>query len=134
METVTPPMRRALLVDNDSTIRRISQQTLERAGFQVDAANTGVEALVTARAALPHVVVMETQLRDVPAYEAVSWLRSNPELAHVPVIMIAAGDEGVDRAIVAPGTVVRKPLSPQRLRQALCDVLGTEAITAGGQG
>lgn len=128
--SVAARARRALVVDNDSTIRRISQATLERMGFLVESVDSGVEAVVAARAALPDVVVMESQLRDVPAYEAVSWLRSNPELAHVPVVMVAVGDDGSGSIIQDPKVIIRKPLSASRLRQALAEILGGDV--AGG--
>ena len=67
---------------------------------------------------------MDLQLRDVPAREAVEWLRSNPGLRSTPIIVLTANsDEKLDAAAILPGALLRKPVSPMTIRRAISGVL-----------
>src|SRR5476651_252349 len=64
--------RRALVVEAEPTTLRLCRDALESSGFVVDAVDSGIAAVVAAREALPDVIVMDLQLRDVPGREAIS--------------------------------------------------------------
>ena len=105
--------RRALVVETDPETRRVLRDVLVQIGFVVDLVESGVDAVSTARTALPELIL----LRDVPGAEALRWLRANPALKLAPVIAISAtrGDLPVLRG-VGIKFVLKKPLSAQKIR------------------
>lgn len=109
--------RRALVVETDPETRRVLRDVLEQIGFVVDVVESGVDAVSTARTALPELILLDLQLRDVPGAEALRWLRANPALKLAPVIAISAtrGDLPVLRG-VGIKFVLKKPLSAQKIR------------------
>src|SRR5438309_1633600 len=115
---------RALVVEADPLTLRLCRDVLESAGFVVDAADSGIAAVIAARQGLPDLILMDLQLRDVPGGEAIDWLRSNPALRTTPIIVITANgvDDG-EFAAALPGASLRKPLSSAALRRTLQDVL-----------
>lgn len=103
--------RRALVVASDLVAQGACRSALEDT-WDVVVADSGVSALIAARQSTPAVIFIDLQLRDVPGGEAVEWLRSNPGLGTVPIILIAGGTE--DNAGIAeihPEALLRKPLS-----------------------
>ena len=58
-------------------------------GFSVNAVDSGVAAVTTARQTKPDVVLFDLQLRDVSGHDLVNWLRANPALHDVPLIAIS---------------------------------------------
>jgi CheY-like chemotaxis protein len=124
--TISPdrPPRRALIVDAEPATLRLCREVLEDSGFVVDAVDSGIAAVVAARAALPHLILIDLQLRDVPGREAIGWLRSNPALRSTPIIVPTTNDEDdADLAATRPGTSLRKPVSPVKIRRTISEVL-----------
>lgn len=103
--------RRALVAASDTAAQRICRSALETA-WDVEVVDSGVAAVIAARRSVPAVIFVDLQLRDVPGGEAVGWLRSNPQLGSVPIVLIAGGSED-DREIAAlhPHALLRKPVS-----------------------
>lgn len=115
--------RRALVVEADPVTRRLCRDVLESSGFAVAVVDSGIAAVVAAREGRPDLIVMDLQLRDVPGSEAIAWLRSNPALRSMPIIMIAANDDGAAVTLAGPGAVLRKPLSATIIRSTIQQVL-----------
>jgi CheY-like chemotaxis protein len=113
------PLRRALLVCADMTTQQVCRAALESAGFTVDREDSGMGAVMSARAAQPQLIVVDQQLRDVTGGEAIGWLRSNPELATAPIIMLTTSAADDETAVGAHGSALRKPLSQSALRRAI---------------
>lgn len=114
-----PPQRRALLVVADPAMRQLCRQTLGEAGFAVAIGlDRGTAAVTTAREERPDIIILSQQLNDVPASEAVKWLRSNPNLAATPIIILGGKAEAAHDHIV----VLPRPVSAALLRDALDDI------------
>jgi CheY-like chemotaxis protein len=118
------PARRALFVGADQASLQQCRHILEELGFAVDPAESGVAALVAVRKRAPDLIVVERQLRDVAAAEAIGWLRSNPALRSTPVIVLTTGveDDG-DMAAIAPGASLPKWSSLAAMRRTVRRVL-----------
>lgn len=103
--------RRALVVASDLTAQYACRSALEP-GWDVQVVDSGVAAVIAARRAVPGVIFVDLQLRDVPGSEAVGWLRSNPALADVPIVLIAGGaEDDAEIAAIHPNALLRKPVS-----------------------
>src|SRR5262249_12643433 len=116
--------RRALLVVAEPSSNRLCQEVLEALGFSVEAVDSGIGAVIAVRERTPQVVLLDSQLRDVPAREAVRWLRSNRNLGATPIVILAGANEE-ERLMPAlrPGAILRKPLSVEALRRVISYVL-----------
>src|SRR5471030_695468 len=115
--------RRALVVEAEPITLRLCRDVPESSGFVVDAVDSGIAAVVAAREALPDLIVMDLQLRDVPGREAISWLRSNPALRSTPIIVLTTNAED-DAGLTAtrPGASLRKPVSPGTIQRTIREV------------
>jgi len=124
--------RRALVVEAEPTTLRLCRDALESSGFVVDAVDSGIAAVVAAREALPDLIVMDLQLRDVPGREAISWLRSNPALRSTPIIVLTTNaEDDAGLAATRPGASLRKPVSPGTIQRTIREVLKLDTQPTG---
>lgn len=122
MITSDGPEKRVLIVGADFETRRLCRAVLERSGFSVDAVDSGFEAIIAARNCPPTLCVMEHQLKDVPACEAIKWLRSIQPLKSTPILVLTS-ELGNDIEPCQTGTSpLRKPISPAALQKAIYDL------------
>jgi DNA-binding response OmpR family regulator len=82
-----------LLVEDDLADRELYQTELDRAGFTVQLAADGAEALVVLGARVPDLVVTDWKMPRVDGRELVLAIRSTPRWQHVPIIMLSGLDE-----------------------------------------
>ncbi|MEE1940683.1 response regulator transcription factor [Streptomyces sp. TRM 70361] len=125
--TVPPPpsapSRRVLVVDDDPTVTEVVAGYLDRAGFAVDRAADGPEALARARQAPPDLVVLDLMLPGLDGLEVCRRLR---ERGPVPVVMLTARGDEEDRVLgleVGADDYVTKPFSPRELVLRVSSVL-----------
>ena len=110
--------QRILAVDDQEDNRRILRDLLTSAGFDVLEAKTGEEAVATAEAEVPALILMDIQLPGIDGYEATRRIKANPKLRAIPLIVVTSyalsGDEA--KAFTAGADAyVSKPFSPRAL-------------------
>jgi len=88
---------RVLLVEDDPAQREILTYNLEADGFAVTRAEDGEEALMLADEAVPDVILLDWMLPNVSGIEVCRQLKTRPGTRGVPIIMISARSEEVDR-------------------------------------
>jgi two-component system cell cycle response regulator DivK len=119
-----PPKRRVLIVEPDLASLRLCRDVLERSDFAVETASSGIAALISARDNKPDLILMDLQLPDVPGREAIVWLRSNPALRSIPIIVLTtASADDADLAATRPSVSLRKPISAAAIQRAVREVL-----------
>jgi len=107
-----------LVVEDEEDIRSLIVHQLQREGFAVAAAGNGNDALALARRTPPCLVILDLMLPGLPGTEVCRRLRAEPELREVPVIMLSARAEEIDRVVgfeVGADDYVTKPFSPREL-------------------
>jgi CheY-like chemotaxis protein len=110
----------------DPALARLCRQELEDIGFTVEAVESGIAAVMAARRASPQLVLMDFQLRDVPSREAVGWLRTNPALRTMPVVILTdSAEEETALSAIQASTTLRRPASAPAIRRAIRDALRT---------
>lgn len=118
------PRRRALLVIADPVMRQLCCKTLDSAGFAVsNGIHSGAAAVTAAREQRPEVIFLGQQLSDVPAFEAVKWLRSNADLATTPIIILGGNVESGRPTNRRQITVLPRPITAAHIRDALSQAL-----------
>lgn len=109
---------RILVVDDEPDILELTRFALTQEGYDVETAANGEEALARLRRGRPDLVVLDLMLPDRPGTEICRSMRANAELADVPVIMLTARSDEVDRIVgfeLGADDYVTKPFSPREL-------------------
>jgi chemosensory pili system protein ChpA (sensor histidine kinase/response regulator) len=83
-------MPRILIVDDSASIRRVLQQDLERAGFDVSVARDGIDALQAMVKDPPQVVILDIEMPRLDGFEFLSALRDSSQVASARVIMLTS--------------------------------------------
>ena len=107
-----------LIVEDEVDIRRLIRLHLERDGFRCRSAGSGTEALRELAAALPDLVVLDLMLPELDGLELCRRIRGDPRSAAVPIIMLTAKADEVDRVVgleLGADDYVAKPFSPREL-------------------
>jgi CheY-like chemotaxis protein len=119
--------RTILVVDDDPMIRKLITATLEDVGgFRLREAGDGEEALATAVAECPEIVLLDVDMPRLDGVETCRRLRSDPVTADATIVMLTAMSDGEhqDLAVHAGADpFLTKPFSPLRLLR-LVDELG----------
>jgi two-component system phosphate regulon response regulator PhoB len=127
---------RILVVDDEPDLLELVRISLSQAGFEVDTAETGEEGLSRARRNRPDLVVLDVMLPDLPGTEVCRRMRADPELAGLPILMLTAKSEEVDRIVgfeLGVDDYVTKPFSPREFTlrvQAILRRAHTEPLEA----
>ena len=124
-------MPTVLIVDDERDLVQVVEFNLRQAGFDTVAAYDGEQALAAVRHKLPDLVILDLMLPDIPGTEICRNLKSNPRTKPVPVIMLTARGEEVDRVVgfeLGADDFVTKPFSVREL------VLRIKAVLRRGAG
>jgi two-component system phosphate regulon response regulator PhoB len=107
-----------LVVEDEPDIRNLIVHHLTRDGFRCRTAASGPEALARIRTAAPDLVVLDLMLPELNGLEVCRRLRADPATATVPIIMLTAKTDEVDRVVgleMGADDYVAKPFSPKEL-------------------
>jgi diguanylate cyclase (GGDEF)-like protein len=85
-----PNGQRILVVDDEEHIRKIVKFQLERAGYLVDTAVDGVEALRAVEACHPDLILLDLMMPNMDGYEVCRRLKSDYQTNQIPIIMVTA--------------------------------------------
>jgi two-component system, OmpR family, alkaline phosphatase synthesis response regulator PhoP len=111
-------MRTILVVDDEPAIVQIARDYLERAGFRVIAAADGVNGLRLARSEQPSLIVLDLMLPGMDGLDVTRALRAEPATRGMPIIMLTARVDEMDRLIgleLGSDDYITKPFSPREL-------------------
>ncbi|MCA3452038.1 MAG: phosphate regulon transcriptional regulator PhoB [Rhodobacter sp.] len=86
-----------LVVEDEPAQREVLSYNFEAEGFRVTQASNGEEALMLVEEAAPDVIVLDWMLPNVSGIEVCRRLKMRPETRSVPIIMLSARSEEVDR-------------------------------------
>lgn len=126
----TPDVQTILVADDDPDLVRLLGRRLVRAGYDMITAQDGKEALEMVEQWLPEVVVLDVMMPKLTGIEVMHELRSNPETADIPVILISAGYEADNPAIAGADDFIRKPFGAQELPERVEAVLRSRDAAA----
>jgi CheY-like chemotaxis protein len=120
--------RTILIVDDDASIRRLIATTLEDvAGYRLEEASDGDEAVDRALDVTPEIVFLDLEMPRVDGIETCRRMRSEPALDHVTIVVLT-GDSGeiAERSAQAAGAdlFLTKPFSPLHLLQLVDEIGG----------
>ena len=111
-------MERVLIVDDDPDIQQLVRYNLSQAGFEVSTAETGRVALDLVQRHPPDLIILDLMLPDVDGMEVCRTLRQRENSRRIPVVMLTARGDEIDRVIgfeLGADDYVMKPFSPREL-------------------
>lgn len=129
--------KRILVVDDEPDVRNFLAACLEDAGFNVETAFDGVDALEKVEAFSPDLMTLDMVMPRMPGIKVIRELRKQKKWAKLPIIIITAharDDLGSDQikefmaltANVRPRVILDKPISTVNLIKAACKILSVE--------
>lgn len=118
-----------LIIDDEIHIRRLTARMLEMAGYQVLEAASGAQALSLIEETRPDVITCDITMPGMNGFEVLEALKSQPDTAEIPVIILtAAGEEkDADRATaLGAADYITKPFGTINLVETIERQLGAD--------
>jgi two-component system phosphate regulon response regulator PhoB len=117
---------RILVVDDEPDLLELVRFHLSQAGFEVDTARDGRQCLEAVRRRRPSLLVLDWMLPDLPGTDVCRQIRSDARLRDLPILMLTAKAEEVDRVVgfeLGADDYVTKPFSPRELTLRVSAIL-----------
>ena len=109
---------KVLVVDDEPDALELIDYNLRGAGYQVFTAANGARAMELAQRHIPDLIILDLMLPEIDGIEVCKILRRNSETQDIPIIMLTAKADEIDRVIgleVGADDYVTKPFSPREL-------------------
>lgn len=119
-----------LLAEDEPNIVVSITFLLERAGFEVIVATDGRQALESALEIQPDVLVLDLMLPELDGYEVIRNLRADPKGKKMPVLMLTAKGQRIDRETAlecGADLFMTKPFANAEITAAVTELAGNPA-------
>ena len=104
-----------LVVDDDPAVHDVLAATLGKEGYRITHANDGIEALKLMRAHAPDIVTLDVMMPKMDGWSVLGVMKSEPQLAHIPVIMLTIVDHRNLGFSLGASEYMTKPIDRNRL-------------------
>jgi CheY-like chemotaxis protein len=106
-----------LIVDDDPDGRNLYSYALQAAGFRVEEAADGFEAVDKGYKLKPQVILMDLLMPRLDGWEVVSWLKKNPITREIPIVAVTGAEEEIRQMASSAGChlVLTKPCTGARV-------------------
>jgi chemotaxis family two-component system sensor histidine kinase/response regulator PixL len=114
-----------LLVEDDRSVRRYLEVTLQRSGYRVITASDGLEAMKLALSSQIDALVTDAIMPHLSGQQLAAFFRGNPKLARIPIVLLT-GQENKQNASSPHNlidTFLYKPVNNQELIRGLAQLL-----------
>jgi len=129
--------RRILCIEDHPEMIDLIRLILERRGYEVEGATGGKEGLEAARRDPPDLVLLDLMIPDVDGWEIFRQLKASDELNKIPVVVVTAKAQGIDRVlglqIAGVDDYITKPFSPKQLVASVERLLALSSASAQSQ-
>ena len=110
------PSRKVLLIDDDASLRRVTEYSLHSAGFQVLSAVDGKQGLASFQADHPQVVITDIQMPGVSGYEVLQQIKAaRPETVVIVITAYSSVEKAVEAMKQGAYDYLAKPFSRDEL-------------------
>jgi len=110
--------KKILIVEDESDIAQLVKMYLDKEGYHTAVAKTGMEGLKSLSSERPDLLILDLMLPEMDGLELCKKIRSKPETALLPIIMLTAKSEESDTIVgleLGADDYVTKPFSPKSL-------------------
>lgn len=106
------------VIDDEPDILELVSTQLKKSGFKVESFLNASEFYNYLELTTPDLVILDLMLPDVDGVEVCKFLRRNSEYSDIPIIMLTARDEEIDKILgleIGADDYITKPFSPREL-------------------
>jgi two-component system, OmpR family, phosphate regulon response regulator PhoB len=124
-------MAKVLVIEDEHDLQQVLAYNLKQAGHEALGAERGQDGLRMAREQHPDIVLLDIMLPDIPGTEICKSLKEDPATRRIPVVMLTAKGEEIDRVVgfeLGADDYIVKPFSVREL------LLRIQAILRRGKG
>jgi CheY-like chemotaxis protein len=115
-----------LVVDDSMLIRHTVCRFLEQRGFCVESATNGEDAVETLKRVIPDLIITDMQMPKMSGSELITILKSRPETASIPVVILAGKQSGFENTEKRANFAIFKDIDIEtQLAKALKTLLGS---------
>lgn len=119
--------RSVVCIDDDLDTHEVIGQVLRELGVEMISAYTGKEGITLIEDTDPTLILTDLALPDMHGYEVVAFVRKNPELSQIPIMVVSALDSETDRtfaySIAKAKDYLLKPIRPDEFRRRVWHIL-----------
>jgi DNA-binding NarL/FixJ family response regulator len=115
-----------LIVDDDFNLVLLLKDYLEFQGYQVMAVNNGLKALTILEKDIPDMIICDVMMPEVDGYKFVANLRKRKDLGWIPVLLLTALGQSLDRIKglnIGANAYMNKPFEPEELLAQVKSIL-----------
>lgn len=120
-----------LLVDDEPDLVMILKQNLQAAGYDIEVAYNGVEAIAKVKANIPDAIVLDVMMPEKDGYAVCSELKNDEKYEDIPIIMLTAVSDHVSSTQYSHAhgmdmeadDYLPKPASPEEVIESLESLL-----------
>jgi DNA-binding response OmpR family regulator len=122
--------KRILVVEDDADLRRLFRTALSIAGYEVDDAPDGIDALRIIESRVPDLVVLDLMLRALDGRSVQQELAAHAITRNIPIVIVTGSSLEISGVNVS--CVLRKPVTPDQLVETVrhCIVKGVAGAGA----
>ena len=123
-----------LVIEDEEDNRRIMHDLLTSKGYRVIEAVDGAQGVSAAVSHRPDLILMDIQLPGIDGYEATRRIKANPDLNHIPIVVVTSYALGGDDAKAFEAgcdAYMAKPFSPRELLAKVRSFLESRANEEG---
>jgi two-component system alkaline phosphatase synthesis response regulator PhoP len=134
MEKEEIPMdKKILVIEDDPATLRLIDYSLRHKGYQVLTASNGLEGLRKAHNEAPDLVILDVMLPGIDGFEICHRLRSEPDTAPLPILMLSAKAQEIDKDTglkVGADDYLAKPADPSEIVSRVENLLASKKHAA----
>jgi two-component system alkaline phosphatase synthesis response regulator PhoP len=107
-----------LIVDDEESIRQLIKFNVEKSGYKALEADNGNSAIQLAKSEKPDLILLDLMLPEIDGLDVCRILKGNVQTAGIPIIMLTAKSEEVDKILgleLGADDYMTKPFSPREL-------------------
>jgi DNA-binding response OmpR family regulator len=128
---MTESKKSVVCIEDEPEMIDLIKLILGRKGFELAGAMGGREGLELIRRLKPDLVLLDLMMPDMDGWEVYQQIKSDDELKHIPVIIVTAKAQSIDKVlglhIAKVDDYVTKPFGPQELLQSIERVLSARS-------
>jgi DNA-binding response OmpR family regulator len=127
---MTEPGKRIVYFEDDNDMVELVRIILSREGFQVDGVAEGQVGIELIKEVLPDAILLDLMLPDMDGWEIFRRLKLDPSTAEIPVIVVTAKAQSIDKVlgleIAKVDEYISKPFRPNELVERVNKVLNSD--------
>jgi CheY-like chemotaxis protein len=104
-----------VIIDDDPMACDLQQRHLAKNGYEVVCTSDGQEGIKKINELMPDVILLDVILSDMSGWQVLTYVKSQPELVHIPVIMLTMVDEKNTAYSLGAAAYLTKPIDWEKL-------------------